>query len=196
MKEYLAAFARHDLASIRDEHLGQAIVVEVDGKVVTQGRETIFPSYQKDFVRVTSEARLVADRVVEVGLEACTPEEKTQLTVRYPSRQAAMTNRPPCAAATQFNLLGDTILESTIAVLSRADLLTDGWYSNVTKIECGISRIPQSSSPRIPVIKTCSESEAPVPVVPFARTVGSGRWGNLTVISRSPFPAAPMMALP
>lgn len=94
VKEYLAAFERHDLAVIREEHLSETVVVEVDGKTVAEGRDEILPSYQKDFeagklVRVTVEPCLVADGVVQVGLESVErrsdkdPEKKTLLTVRY-----------------------------------------------------------------------------------------------------------------
>lgn len=88
VKEYLAAFNRCDFAAIRDQHLSEAIVVEVDGKVVAQDRDLILLSYQKDFdagktVRLTSQPCLVADRVVQVRLEAIAGDIKTQLTVRY-----------------------------------------------------------------------------------------------------------------
>lgn len=96
VKEYLAAFDRHDLASIRDKHLSEGVIVEVDGKTVAQGRDVILPSYQKDFdsgkiVRVTSEPRLVDDGVVQVGLESVEragnsengTEKRMLLTVRY-----------------------------------------------------------------------------------------------------------------
>lgn len=90
-KQYLAAFNREDIAAIADM-LDADVEVVVNGASAAMGRDSILPSYEKDFaagkkVSIGVEPFIVDGEqdVVQVGLVAVEPGASgtTTLSVKY-----------------------------------------------------------------------------------------------------------------